>query len=135
MQEAEIDLNAAFIDLNLTELKNDSYDLRFYNSQNEYVSLVIDNKKRIFSFDRSHSGNTGFSEKFANTVSVAPFEKSYRDLNIKIWIDKASVEIFIDQGDYIMTEIFFMNAPVQKFSLKVTEEIKVKSLVARPIKL
>lgn len=135
LQEAEIDLNAAFIDLNLAELKNDNYDLRFYNNKNEYVSLVIDNQKRIFSFDRTHSGNTGFSEKFANTVSVASFEDSYKNLNIKIWIDKASIEIFIDDGDYVMTEIYFMNAPVQKFSLKAMQEIRVNSLVARPIKL
>ena len=34
-----------------------------------------------------------------------------------------------------MTEIFFMNAPIEKFILKTGEEIKVNSLVARPIKI
>jgi len=135
LQRAEIDLNAAFIDLDLAGLKNERYELRFYNNLNEYISLVIDNEKQIFSFDRTHAGITGFSEKFANTVSVAPFEDQYEKLNVKIWLDKASIEIFIDEGDYVMTEIFFMNAPIDTFSLKTWKEIEINSLVARPIKI
>jgi len=135
LQRAEIDLNAAFIDLDLAGLKNERYELRFYNNLNEYISLVIDNEKQIFSFDRTHAGITGFSEKFANTVSVAPFEDRYEKLNVKIWLDKASIEIFIDEGDYVMTEIFFMNAPIDTFSLKTWKEIEINSLVARPIKI
>jgi len=35
----------------------------------------------------------------------------------------------------VMTEIFFMNAPIDTFSLKTWKEIKINSLVARPIKI
>jgi sucrose-6-phosphate hydrolase SacC (GH32 family) len=60
--------------------------------------------KHIF-IDRTKSGNTSFSERFAG-VATAPYE-SGRTLKMHLFIDASSVELFVDNGKLVMTSLFF----------------------------
>ena len=62
-----------------------------------------------FYTDRTNSGKTGFSEKFAQSKYVAPAELIGNKMRIHVFIDVASTEIFIDGGKIVMTETFFPN--------------------------
>jgi fructan beta-fructosidase len=66
--------------------------------------------KQIF-IDRTNSGNTRFSERFAG-VATAPYE-SGKTLKVHLFIDASSVELFIDEGKLVMSSLFF---PAEKYT-------------------
>mgnify|MGYP006107786657 CR=1 FL=1 len=60
------------------------------------------------------------SEKFSTKPSVAPRTKKGSSLAITIILDKASIELFFDEGETVMTEIFFTKAPFETFRLETS---------------
>jgi fructan beta-fructosidase len=59
----------------------------------------------------------GFSEQFPG-IHKAPFALSTTEsIVMKAYIDKASIELFINDGQRAMTEIFFPNEDYDKISL------------------
>jgi fructan beta-fructosidase len=65
-----------------------------------------------FFTDRRSVGNTGFHEKFApEELTIAPRWTNDYKLRIHAYFDRTSAEIFCDQGDPVMTDIFFPEEP------------------------
>ncbi|MCM6763561.1 glycoside hydrolase family 32 protein [Rathayibacter sp. ZW T2_19] len=58
----------------------------------------------VLSIDRRASGETGFSDAFAS-VSSAPL--SGERLEIDVWVDATSVEVFADGGALVLSELVF----------------------------
>lgn len=84
------------------------------NELNEQVTIAFENG--IFSFDRSKSGITDFKEEFG-----VKHEVDFSDLSIekvKVYVDKASMEVFINDGERVITEIIFPNKPLINISTK-----------------
>ncbi|MEQ8881594.1 MAG: glycoside hydrolase family 32 protein [Cyclobacteriaceae bacterium] len=82
------------------------------NELDEQVTIAFENG--IFSFDRSRSGIIDFEEGFG-----VKHEVDFSDLlieNIKVYVDKASMEVFINDGERVMTEIIFPNEPLVKIN-------------------
>jgi len=84
------------------------------NTLNEKVVVGYDKSKNEFFIDRASSGKIDFSKKFPARHS-APYKAS-GVLKIHAFIDTSSVEVFIDNGVIVMTELFF---PTEDFT-KVT---------------
>ena len=100
--------------LNQSELE---FDLRIPEGYNELLGINLENNlgekliigysvqdKQLF-IDRTKSGNTYFSERFAG-VATAPYE-SGKTLKMHLFIDASSVELFIDEGKLVMTSLIF----------------------------
>ena len=69
--------------------------------------------------DRRQSGNTGFNKKFApEGLTIAPRWTNAGTLRIHAFIDRTSAETFFDDGDPVMTDIFF---PEELFTLLTLE--------------
>ena len=89
------------------------------------LSNALDNKLKIgfhkaentFYIDRREAGKTDFSKKFATTLSVAPRKVKTSEINLTMILDKTSVELFYDNGLSVITEIFFLEAPFEEFSI------------------
>ena len=60
--------------------------------------------RRIY-IDRTMSGNSSFSERFGG-ISEAPYGANER-LSMHLFIDASSAELFIDNGNIVMTSLFF----------------------------
>lgn len=68
--------------------------------------------KNTFFTDRRSAGPTDFSEKFApEGLTVAPRWSNEGELIIHAYFDRTSAEVFCDQGDPVMTDIFFPEKP------------------------
>ena len=84
-----------------------SFSLTLLNNKNEKVIISFDEQR--LSFDRRASGLTSFNADFP-----AIHHASLEDLEIKkldVYVDVASIEVFINDGELVLTEIVFPTTP------------------------
>jgi fructan beta-fructosidase len=79
------------------------------NSKNEEVTITFDTEKNKFSVNRANSGIVDFNDKFSATT-VAPIiaKNTYQ---LRVLVDKCSIECFLDDGEVSMTNLVFPNEP------------------------
>lgn len=85
------------------------------NGKNEKVVMNYDAKKETFSMDRTQSGKSDFSNDFA-AVTTAPTYGKMKQL--RIFIDKSSIEAIDAEGKMAMTNLVFPTKPYNKVTIK-----------------
>jgi len=115
-----IDLTKLDIQFTLKNLKKDVYTFSFSNGFKNTISFGINKKENYFFIDRRESGDLSFSDVFAKQISKAPFTKDFDKIDVRVIVDKTSIEVFYDNGKTVMTEIFFPEKPMETFA--VTKE-------------
>ena len=88
----------------------------------EQTRLIIDRDKGQVLFDRDQSGLVKFSEKFTG-IQRAPFNNQQEQIKLELYIDKSSLEIFINDGELVFTNQIF---PTQ-FSASAKRELVIKT--------
>ena len=79
------------------------------NAKGESVVMYYDAAMRQFVMDRTNSGETSFSRDFpAMTVSPAPGGDEFA---LRLFVDRSSIEAFVDGGKSVMTNIVFPSEP------------------------
>lgn len=112
-----VDLSKVDIRFSLKNLKKDVYTFSFSNDSKNTIQFGINKEDNYFFIDRSKSGNLAFSEVFANNISKAPFTADFDKMDVRVIVDKTSLEIFYNDGKTVMTEIFFPDKPMQYFTV------------------
>ncbi len=98
----------------VVDLKGDAV-ITLSNDKGEKVVMNYDAKTETFSMDRTQSGKTDFSNEFA-AVTKAP---TYGKLNqLRIFIDKSSIEAIDAEGKMAMTNLVFPAKPYNKVTIK-----------------
>ena len=85
------------------------------NAKGEQVTMSYDGAKQTFSMDRTKSGDVSFSENFACTT-VAPTYGQLKQL--RIFIDRCSIEVFDTEGKIAMTTLVFPSEPYNTIKVK-----------------
>ncbi|MBR4755394.1 MAG: DUF4980 domain-containing protein [Bacteroidales bacterium] len=85
------------------------------NPAGEEVVMEYDSKAGTFSMDRTRSGETSFHKGFP-TKTVAPLHGPLRQ--VRIFIDRSSIEAFDSEGKMAMTNLVFPSEPYDSFSVK-----------------
>jgi len=102
------------------------------NNEGEELSISYDANLKKYSLDRSKSGLTDFSDKFALPIMEAPAEFIDSDAAaFEIFLDASSIEFFADSGANAITAQFFPEKPYTQFS--ITTEDEVQKLKITPI--
>lgn len=137
VDQYELDINKAVIELHLSNLKDDTYNFSLSNSNGDVLQFGINNKDHYYYLDRRKSGQVSFSDKFAAKISTANFGNSKDEISIQIIIDKTSIEIFFDHGKTVMTELFFPTAPMQNLKLHTLNQSRtsIDTLIISELKL
>lgn len=113
----QIDLSKVKINFTMSEGKENGLSFKLTNTKGNELLFGYDSKANNFYVDRRKSGKVAFEERFASKVSTAPRASSQNSLSGTILLDKTSIELFFDNGETVMTEIFFPDAPFDKLSL------------------
>lgn len=92
-----------------------SMELTLSNTNGEEVTMFYDAQKQTFSMDRTKSGDCSFSEAFA-TVTKAPTHGAMKQL--RIFIDRCSIEAFAADGKMAMTNLVFPSIPYTMLKVK-----------------
>ena len=90
-------------------------DITLQNAKGEEVVMHYDAQKQTFSMDRTKSGDTSFSENFACTT-VAPTHGKMEQL--RLFIDRCSIEAFDGEGRMAMTNLVFPSEPYNMLKVK-----------------
>ena len=92
-------------------------NLELSNSKGEKVEMIYDVNARTLSFDRRESGIVDFSQDFP-AVTVSPTFGDGKKISLRIFIDRSSIEVFGDNGRFVMTNLVFPNEPYSALSVK-----------------
>lgn len=128
VETGKIDLTKAMLHFNIKNLKKDTYTFTLSNTNGEAVTFGINNSDHYLFLDRSKSGKIDFSEKFASTITKAALDESQKEGVFKIILDKTSIEIFYNNGEKVITEIFFPNQPYTSLSVSSNSGVELSNL-------
>jgi levanase/fructan beta-fructosidase len=112
-----VDLTRAEIKFDLKDVQETTYTFILHNKIGNEIRFGLNKKDNYFFIDRSKSGDNSFSEGFGNKVSKAPYNSDSKNLSVWLLLDKTSIEIFYNNGETVMTEIFFPQESMNLFSV------------------
>ena len=98
----------------VVDIKNQA-EIVLSNAKGEKVVMTYDGSKQTFTMDRTKSGDVGFSEAFP-CVTEAPTYGAIKQL--RIFIDRCSIEAFDAQGKMAMTNLVFPSEPYNTLKVK-----------------
>ena len=82
----------------------------FRNKNGDSLSIDIDRDKKLVTLDRRKSGNVDFSDKFSPGVQQMKIPNlPDGPIEIVLLLDHSSLELFINGGQYVMTNQIFPN--------------------------
>lgn len=90
--------------------------VRVSNSEGEYLDVGYNAEEDRYFVDRSFAGSHDFNKEFADYFDAACVY-NHDEVELDIYLDEASVELFADRGKLVMTHIFFPSKPLRKVSL------------------
>jgi levanase/fructan beta-fructosidase len=96
------------------DIKNQA-EIVLSNAKGEEVVMTYDAGKQTFTMDRTKSGNVGFSEAFP-AVTEAPTYGTIKQL--RLFIDRCSIEAFDAEGKMAMTNLVFPSEPYNNIKVK-----------------
>jgi fructan beta-fructosidase len=123
------------IEVELNDITTEKIFLQFSNERGEFYQVGFDIKSNHYFSNRTKAGNHSFSEKFGPAVHTAPRLLNSKRIQLHLFVDASSVELFADDGMTCMTELIFHSAPFTKLEL-VSKGGKVKpvSITGYPLK-
>jgi fructan beta-fructosidase len=133
-----LDLNPIFksisfpakLDIVLDSINN--FSVEFSNEMNEKLIIGFDTASNEYFIDRSRSGRTDFFNGFA-ARHAAPRLIKNREMDLTLYLDKCSVELFADKGLTTMTELFFPTQPYQFLKLLSGKPVLFKKIEYIPL--
>ena len=131
----QLDVTKARIDMEIYKGAGSGFSLSLKNDSGDELKFGYDEDSSALFIDRTKAGDNVFSEKFANIVSKAPFEWVDNKVSLTILLDKTSVELFVNEGERVMTEIFFPATPFSSIWItEASDEMRVEKLNAFQLK-
>ena len=115
------DNTSYYIDFDLVKEKG---MVSLYNNLGEVFSIEIDGDQ--VTTDRTKSGDSSFNEEFAKVHRAAKLKN--KASNVKLFVDASSVELFINDGELVMTELLFPTEPLLKIAITGVDQYQVSEV-------
>ncbi len=114
------------IAMSISSVIRQSFSFKLTNKFDEELVFHFNLKEGILQIDRTKGGVIDFHDKFAHEPILAPLriKDSY---HIRLFVDKASSELFIDNGELVSTNIIFPEHLYK--SLEFDEQLQVKEMI------
>ncbi len=143
IEEESINLDSPFKlkyqNFNQTEIKfrinlSNQIHLKFKNEKEEFLIFEMNPLKKEMSLDRRKSGLVKFENRFADNVHTLSYIASDKEVDIRIMLDWSSIELFIDNGKYVMTEQIFPTEFYNSLQIASIDVISIKNFKLNTIK-
>ncbi|NER16530.1 glycoside hydrolase family 32 protein [Spongiivirga citrea] len=92
-----------------------SISIELKNKANEKVVINYNTETSEFQIDRSKSGITDFEESFKDSMRMPVKTNNIRP-KIELFVDRSSIELFFDDGNYVMTLQVFPTSPYDEMT-------------------
>lgn len=131
-----VDFTSVQINFKIENLIDGVYNFELTNSEGDSLRFGYDSSMNNYFVDRNNAGKTDFSNKFSDRIATAPRTNTQNDWTGTIVLDKTSIELFFDNGQTVMTEIFFPKVPFESLYFQApTKESKLEYIEINQIKL
>ncbi|WP_106831267.1 glycoside hydrolase family 32 protein [Parabacteroides pacaensis] len=107
----------------------DKYGICLKNKQGECMIVGYDNRNKLFYIDRTNATGETFSDKFA-CIHSAPYQVQPDGTEWEVVIDVSSLELFVDKGRLVMTDVFYPSEPFDKMELFTKDGVATFSNVS-----
>ncbi len=124
-QGEAIEIPSGLMEIRGTFPADQDFSIELSNNQNESVTLNFQAVKRQFTFDRTKAGDDSFSADFSGVHSVTRLAGD-DTIELIAYLDHASIELFLDEGTNVFSEIFFPTEPFNR--LQITGEAQAVQL-------
>jgi len=126
MRSGVLDAGLLELELNLDTRGASRVELQFANARGESTVLAIDRAAARYELDRRASGAVDFSPDFPG-VQTAPLPVHGGPTSLRIFLDRSSVEVFINAGETVFTALVFPSVPYDTVVLRADSEIRLES--------
>lgn len=92
----------------ITPDKDQKTSLKLKNSLDEEMHFSFDFRRLTVSLDRSRSGKVDFNKNFKKTNIITQLVER-KEYKVRLFVDKHSTELFINDGDLTFTNTMFPN--------------------------
>ncbi|UJH66289.1 glycoside hydrolase family 32 protein [Allomuricauda sp. SCSIO 65647] len=118
------DLNQS--DISFTTEGRD-FRLTLMNDKGENLKVTFDAASHLVIVDRTESGAVDFQQEFGNKLhymNVRQLPES--DYEVRLWVDASSVELFINKGQFVMTQQIFPTKDYTKMLIENTSDSTIE---------
>ena len=124
------------MELEIPEGTKTDFAVALSNARGEVYRVGFDAGSNQFYSDRTEAGATGFSNKFAAKRHTAQRFSNSKTIQLHLFFDVASCELFADNGEVVMTDIYFPTADFSRLKLHSgsSNGLKIKSMRAWELK-
>ena len=105
-------LQSASVEIRAKVSGDDRFSMLLSNELGE--ELVINKEMGLVTVDRRKAGTANFHRDFAASHS-APM--SWKAESIRIFLDASSIEVFVNEGELVLTSILFPSSPWKKVTI------------------
>lgn len=104
------------------------------NAMDEMVCFQINGETGELLFDRTRSGRVSFEDSFGASIQTQPFVTSEDLEEIRMILDRSSVEVFLGKGKYVFTNQIFPTTPYTKLEISGPNDATLKDLNLHALK-
>ncbi|WP_075594272.1 glycoside hydrolase family 32 protein [Pseudoalteromonas sp. PAB 2.2] len=102
-------------------------EIKLSSINQESVSILLNPKTGLVSLDRSKSGLSDFDQEFTR-LQKAPVIANLENYQFDIWVDKGSIEVFINDGQTTLTSVVFPTEPYSQLSILSSQELTLNDV-------
>ncbi len=113
------------------------FQLTLGNKVGDELKLMFDASKKQVFLDRTKSGKVDFQEDFGNVIHKMPMDNLPEgEIEVRIFLDWSSIEVFINKGQYVMTQQVFPKEFYTDLIVQNTgkDTIRLKDTIIQQIK-
>lgn len=122
--EEETNLPSQAVEITADVENPETFSITFSNEMGEEVT--VSKEMGLVSVDRSKAGKSDFHEDFA-ALHSAPM--SWEAKEVRIFLDASSIEVFVNEGELVMTSLLFPNSPWKKVKVNSgLDQVKIYQL-------
>lgn len=126
------DIQPSKFDLSFT-IENKPFELKLFNDEGEYLLVGYDLGNREFYIDRRQAGKTSFSDAFGRRNTAKRISND-ANIEIRLLVDVSSVELFTDDGEVVMTSLFFPNSNFTHLEISTENKATLKDFEINEMK-
>jgi fructan beta-fructosidase len=124
----DIDLGESLLSLELATQDAGAIILRLFNKEGQELEMGFRSQEKDFYIDRRDAGVDTFHQAFPK-IHEAPFARWPETLTLDIYLDRSSVELFVNEGERVMTNRIFNSKAYSKLEIYTTSgEAQLKRL-------
>ncbi|WP_062353792.1 glycoside hydrolase family 32 protein [Bacillus kwashiorkori] len=123
-----VNISERFVDVDLSFKNSNSslYGVTVHHTKSHYTGIHIDTNNNTLTVTRENSGEVDFSDNFSLSQSIVLMDTS--ELKLRLIVDSASIELFVNEGEYSLTSLIFPNFACERISLFSADgEVQLKN--------